>query len=510
MKKMKKIKYILPLVLLGSVFTLTSCNEDFTDTRPTSSVGDVAIYSNAESLNAAISGMHRNMYVRWGDQGQVGYFGMMMRNDLLADDLVYPSVGNNWFIADQRWDIQMNDTSSVNAYFWNYWYRMIRNANNIITYGKDATGDPKLKEQAFGEAYAYRAFALFDLVQKFASRYVAGQDNKQDGVIIRTDPTDMGPKARASVEEVYKQIWADLDAAETLLTGKTKANNSHFGIDNVRGLKARVALVQQDYKKAADFALKARAGKTLMSQEDYKKGFNDYSNVEWMWGVKIASDQDDVFGNFGAYMTRNFNSGQIRTAPKVMSKKLYDLFPSTDVRRQLTDPTGNHFPWFSETNSAGKVVRKSPYTAYSAFAYTSEKFMTTNPANANTDVPFMRVSEMYLIEAEAKYMSGDEAGSKDVLSLLVKARDNSFTGFTSTGTSYLNQILLNRRMELWGEGFRFLDLKRRGEALDRTGSNFVGVVINQVFKVEANDKRWVYLIPRAEIDANPLCKQNPS
>ncbi|MGV0941869.1 RagB/SusD family nutrient uptake outer membrane protein [Empedobacter sp. ULE_I140] len=507
---MKKIKYILPAILLGSTILVSSCNEDFTDTKPTSSVGDQQIYSTADNLMAAVSGMHRNMYVRWGDQGQVGYFGMLMRNDLLADDLIYPSVGNNWFVTDMRWEHQVNDNSTVAGYIWNYWYRVIRNANNIITYGKDATGDPKLKDQATGEAYAYRAFALFDLVQKFSSRYVGGQDNKQDGVIIRTDPNDMGQKARASVEEVYKQIWADLDAAETLLTGKTKANNSHFGVDNVQGLKARVALVQQDYKKAADFAKKARTGKVLMSQEDYKKGFNDYTNPEWMWGVRIASDQDDVFGNFGAYMTRNFNSGQIRSAPKVMSKKLYDLFPSTDVRRQLTDPTGYHLPWFSETNSAGKVVRKSPYTAYSAFAYTSEKFMTTNPANANTDVPFMRVSEMYLIEAEAKYMSGDEAGSKTVLTELVKARDKSFTSFTTTGVAYLDQVLLNRRMELWGEGFRFLDLKRRGEALDRTGSNFVTVVINSVFKVEANDKRWTYLIPRTEIEANPLCKQNPS
>ena len=507
---MKKINKILSAVLLGSSLITFSCNEDFTDTNPTSSVSDLTVYSTVDNLKAAVNGMHRSMYVRWGDQGQVGYFGMLIYHDILGEDLVYPSNGNGWYVAEQRWNDQANDASGSGSYQWNFWYRYIRNANHIITYGKNATGDQGAKDQVMGEAYAYRAFALFDLVQVFANRYENGKSNAQNGVIIRTDPEDVGPKKRATVDEVYKQIWADLDMAETLLTGKTKANNSHFGVDNVQGIKARVALVQQDYKKAADFAKKARTGKTLMNQELYKKGFNDYTNPEWMWGVKIVDDQNDGFGNFGAYMTRNFNSGQIRTAPKAMSTKLYNAFPDTDVRKQLVDPKGNHFPWFSETNSKGVVVRKAPYGAYSAYAYTSEKFMTADYSKSNTDVPFMRVSEMYLIEAEAKYMSGDEAGSKTVLTELVKARDTSFTSFTTTGPAYLNQILLNRRLELWGEGFRFFDLKRRAEALDRTGANFVAAVINNVFKVEANDKRWTYLIPRAEINANPLCEQNPS
>ena len=122
----------------------------------------------------------------------------------------------------------------------------------------------------------------------------------------------------------------------------------------------------------------------------------------------------------------------------------------------------------------------------------------------------MRAAEMYLIEAEALYKQGKEAESKTVLTTLVKARDTSFTNFTTSGDAYYQQILLNRRIELWGEGFRFFDLKRLNQKLDRTGANHNATVINNVYTIEANSNKWEWLIPQDEINANPLCVQNPS
>ena len=71
----------------------------------------------------------------------------------------------------------------------------------------------------------------------------------------------------------------------------------------------------------------------------------------------------------------------------------------------------------------------------------------------------------------------------------------------------VNEILLQRRIELWGEGFRFFDLKRTNAALDRTGANHISSV-SGVSNVPAGDKRWQWLIPIAEINANPLIIQN--
>ncbi|WP_299568327.1 RagB/SusD family nutrient uptake outer membrane protein, partial [uncultured Pedobacter sp.] len=73
------------------------------------------------------------------------------------------------------------------------------------------------------------------------------------------------------------------------------------------------------------------------------------------------------------------------------------------------------------------------------------------------------------------------------------------------------EILFNRRIELWGEGFRYLDLKRLNQSLDRTVvPNFTATSVSNVLLIPAGDVKWQFLIPRAEIDANPnIGPQNP-
>ena len=259
---------------------------------------------------------------------------------------------------------------------------------------------------------------------------------------------------------------------------------------------ARVALVQQDYEKAASYAEAAREGYSLMSADDYKSGFNDYKNGEWMWGIHIQEDQSDGYGNFMAFMSRNYASTQIRTSPKVMNVLLYDAFPDSDVRKQLVDPTGLHEDLDLPSN-------------FSKFEYTSQKFMAASTSLSIGDVPFMRAAEMYLIEAEAKYKMNQEAASKLVLAELVSARDPEFLAFTTTGEAYYEELLLQRRMELWGEGFRFFDLKRLGRKLDRTDTNTSRTVINNLYVVEPDDTRWQWAIPRQEINANEEIEPNP-
>ncbi|MNS22612.1 SusD family protein [compost metagenome] len=119
----------------------------------------------------------------------------------------------------------------------------------------------------------------------------------------------------------------------------------------------------------------------------------------------------------------------------------------------------------------------------------------------------MRVAEMYLIEAEAKARLGN-ADAAAVLFEFEKTRNPSYTLSTNSGQALVDEILLQRRIELWGEGFRFYDLKRTNSALDRTNSNHDSGITNGVMNVAPSDKRWQWLIPKAEIDANPLIIQN--
>jgi hypothetical protein len=233
-----------------------------------------------------------------------------------------------------------------------------------------------------------------------------------------------------------------------------------------------------------------------MSTSVYKAGFNNLEgNGEWMWGSQINEDQSEYFGNFGAYMSRNYSSTNIRSAPKAMSKKLFDKFPSSDVRTQVVDPTGAHTALGLASN-------------FSKYAYTSQKFLAVSASDSRMDVPYMRAAEMYLIEAEAlARQQGKESESKIVFNALETARNPSYVATALTGEAYIQRILDSRRIELWGEGFRFFDLKRLNVSLDRTGSNF-NATVSVVLTIPSDDKKWTYLIPQSEINANPLCEQN--
>jgi len=123
------------------------------------------------------------------------------------------------------------------------------------------------------------------------------------------------------------------------------------------------------------------------------------------------------------------------------------------------------------------------------------------------DVPLMRASEMYLIEAEAYAHMGNNAAAANALYQIANKRDAAYIMSTSTGTKLLNEILFQRRIELWGEGFRFYDLKRLNLPLDRSRHTFLP---SYQKSVPAGDIQWQFVIPQAEIDATSgVITQNP-
>lgn len=486
------------IVLLGF---LGSCRGDYLNASPNDKVSEQDAYATSANFAAIINGMHRDMYYRQNDnQGQNGQGGIMIIMDALGEDLVFPSTGNNWYISTVRWLDPSNENASNLFYPYQFYYALIRNANLVIANAPivpTPTSEDALRvKKAVGEAYAFRAFSYYMLVQIYGKRYVAGATNTNLGVPLRLT-ADEAPMARNTVEEVYTQINKDLNEALTRLAGTSRTAKSHFNEAVVRGLMARVALTQGNYALAATSAKAARTGFALMSNAAYVSGFNSLvGNGEWMWGSAIVTDQTDYFGNFGAYMSRNYNSTNIRQAPKAVNSKLYAMFPSTDVRTKVIDPTGVH------------TSLELPST-YSKYPYTSQKFLSVSTSDSRCDVPLMRAAEMYLIEAEALARSGDEAASKVVFNEFAKNRNPSYAGAATTGPAYISEILDSRRLELWGEGFRFLDLKRLNMALDRTGANHSSVVTNNVLTIASTDNRWQFLIPRTEINANPLIVQNP-
>lgn len=494
---MKNIKYkVIPVLL--AVLSLGACKKDFLETSPTDKVGEEDVFATATNAMAALNGIHRSLYKQYDAQDQGGQGSMNINLDMMGDDLVNTSSGNGWYNDAYKWVAHRSASSTTDKYAYKFYYQIIANANPLIEKTNSAEGDQQIKNEIIAEALTYRAWAHFMLVQLYAKRYDASGNNTQPGVPIKLVLNEE-PTGRATVEEVYAQINKDIDAAIGLfVNASARPNNSHLNINVAKGIKARIALAQGNWAVAAQYAAEARAGYTLMSQTEYLEGFNNYTNKEWMWGSKQVEDQTSYFYSFFAYMSANFNSSNIRSNPKAINSSLYAKIDADDIRKQLWDSTGK--------NTAFPI----PTTASVRKPYMNRKFRVAGTTSVG-DVVHMRAAEMYLIEAEALARSGNDAGAQTALFTLASNRNTKYVKSVKTGDALIKEILIQRRVELWGEGFRFTDLKRLNAPLDRTNSNHT-VALAQTLTEPAGDIRWQWLIPQDEINANPLigsAGQNP-
>lgn len=490
--------FLSTLVLIG---LMTSCEKDFLETKPTDQTSTADAFSTTKNAWAAVNGIHRYMFSQiFGNQSQGGQSGNMLYVDIFGDDVVFPNVSNSWLRDEYQWLSFSNPSRYSNLYNYGFYYAIIGNANMIIANVDAAAGDQKEKEAIKAQALTYRAWSYFNLVQLFGKRYVAGQANSDLGVPLILEPTTE-PAPRSTVAEVYAQIDKDINEAISLFTSSAykRPSKSDFDGNVAKGIKARVALTKQDWATAAQMAKEARIGYTLMSQADYVKGFNNYDNAEWLWGSRIIQAETNYFYSFFAYMSFNFNSTAIRACPKTIYSVLYDKISGTDIRKTLFDPTGKN-----------TVDFPLPSTAYARVPYQQKKFLVNDPSSSIGDVPYMRAAELYLIEAEALAAQGKDSEAATVLHEMVVTRDPSYVKSSNTGAALLEEIRVQRRIELWGEGFRFYDLKRTDSKLDRRGGNHNASYTAGLMEVAPGDKRWQLPIPQSEIErTNGLVVQNP-
>lgn len=105
---------------------------------------------------------------------------------------------------------------------------------------------------------------------------------------------------------------------------------------------------------------------------------------------------------------------------------------------------------------------------------------------------------------------GNDAQAAQVPFEFVSARDPEYTLSSNSGAALIEEIMMQRRIELWGEGFRFYDLKRLNLPLDRAGTNHVETVVNGKYSEPAGTNAWQWQIPIDELNANENMVQNPS
>ncbi len=496
MKLINKYKWILGIAVLS----LSSCKKDFLDTFPTDAVASADAISSTRNALIALNGIHRILYTQYDNQPQGGEAGAIIIRDLMGEDVIYTLAnGRQDFGGHIRYVDHRNVNSGNSRFVFRMYYRIIANANVLINGIDAATGPQNEKDIIKGQALAYRAWAHFQLVQLWGERFAAGTPNSGLGITLALTP-DLTAKPRATVAEVYNQINKDLDEAIALLAGYNRTvgdlatAKSQINRSVAYGFKARVALTQQNWDVAATNAALARQGFTLMSNAQYTSGFNDAINPEWIWASHQITDHNSFFYSFFASMGANFNGSNVRTQPKAINSALWEALPSTDVRKKLWSKTGAGVP----IPPGGARI-----------PYQSQKFLAASASLSIGDVPLMRAAEMYLIEAEARARANQTAQAQDLLFTLVSNRNPAYVKSTNTGAALINEIMFNRRVELWGEGFRFTDLKRLNEPLNRNLAPNTNPAISVEMLIPAGDKMWQWLFPQDEVNTNQLLVQNP-
>ncbi len=512
---MNKIKFLI-LGMVGIVL-LNACSEDYLNTEPTSEIAPVVMFSTTSGAKLAINGINKMMTQQYlGSQGFNGegtikmYYGNYPGNHFTVNLPGWASIINS--------DFHENVSSIYLYYPWYYYYKIIGNANAVIANIDNATGSSAEKAFIKAQALTFRAYSFFMLSQIYCSRWMDSGNGTSDGIVLRTD-LSQGSMPLSTLGQTYDQVYADLNNAITLFTtakndGVDRSFNYDININVAYAVYARAAITRQDYTTASTMAVNARTGFPLMNETEYKSGFCN-PNQEWIWSSFGSSDETLYFFSYFAYIAYNSSASAVRTYPKCISRDLFNQIPTTDYRRYLfLDPQS--FSYNASNGTAGTALRDSARLAFpdlskgsngafngTVYAYMQFK-IKANDLPGVGHLNHFRSSEMYLIEAEAKYFLTDEDGARQALFALNSARNPSYLLSVNTGNALLDEIKLYRAIELWGEGFDWFDLKRWGDSVSRrsfaSGGSFVTDLAVTYDKTAKNN--WIWRIPEKETNYN--------
>jgi hypothetical protein len=540
---LRTIKFILVAII--AITVTSSCDDDFLETKPTDAISATDALATADNMSLILNGLHRGLFAQsqtvlpGGNTARANNQYWIPLGDNLAGGVIHTATANNLSWQNEtKWISHNQETSLTTEILWYHRYNIIASVNaiiNKITEG-NITEDDKLKE-ILGQAYTYRAYAYLSLVQHYAKGYLIGSPATDPGVpLLFSSDSPFESVGRSTVQEIYIQIALDLESAITAFNGATSRadtteGKSQLNIDVAYGLKARMALSTGDWATAATAAVIARQNYPIMGESDWKAGFNTNDLPEVMWGSNVIDTETTYFRSYFYLMSNTFNGSQVRNNPKIADKRLVDKIPDTDYRKDvflIDAPNSNNsasnglggyanntnplYP--TEEDFEAEIDRLAALYGWTAnhntHPYMHVKMKNKNPGSTDPDdVIYMRSSEMYLIEAEAKAMLNDITGAQAALKPLGEERDSNYNAASfTTQSDLMEQIKFQRGVELWGEGFGYTDKIRWDEGIDHAanGGSGASIILYQdgYFQEKPSiNNEWVFKIPQAEIDANP-------
>lgn len=420
---------------------------------------------------------------------------------------------------------------------WYYYYTIIGNANTIIANIDDADGTEADKAFIKASALTFRAYAFEKLAHYYCWRWQDSNNGASQGLVLRLDEST-GSIPYSTLAETYTQIYKDLDDAISLYTqsGKNREAAEVWmpNINVAHAVYARAALTKQDYTKALSEAKLARQNYPLMSNSDYQAGFCNPTG-EWIFGCFGGSQENNWYWSYGVQFACNgYYASTQQTGAGAIGRELINRIPNNDARKALF-LTEDKFPGYNFNDGSAMDLSygilgmgseavadqlwedaatycqkmavsglEAPYQAGYMYLGGQLKFYVFDTPGVSY-LPFIRSSEMVLIEAEASYFLHDEPAAQAALVDLNKTsgRNPEYT-CTKTGDALWSEIMDYRELELWGEGFAWSDYKRWNRPVVRKGFADGGNAHISIAKTIPADgaNKWTWDIPLAETDYN--------
>ena len=478
---MKKVKYIVFASILG----VASCKKSDLELTPYNQIETTQAFNTEADVTLAINGMYAGLRTS-GSYFVNGVWNIVA--DVLADNLIPNKTGpgRGTLLTFSEWRYTGESTFGL----FSGGYTIVRRANAILE-NIDKFPEGAFRNNAKGEALAIRGLVYFDMVRVYSKTYENAADTDSTmPYVTTTDPTITPSKE--PVKAFYDKVIADLEQAKTLVG----ISNGIYRLNKnaVSGLLSRVYLYKGDWAatiKAATDALGASPNVGTLA--NFPKIWTDDSNEGVLFKVRNTKLDNVNSQGVNYYQTV---SGE-RKAEYVVEYNFRQLFTAEDVRTSA-------------------YIATSPFNGKQYNNVIKYNGRTNNDPAGVVDGKVLRTAEVLLNRAEAYYRSGDEASALADLKLLKANRYDPYDPAADdalTGQDLLDEILLQRRLELAFEGDRFWDLKRRNEPVVRDatkGDVANGSGVPYVFtSLPAGDYRFQLPFPQTEINFNTNLKQNP-
>ena len=498
---MKAFKiYLLGFLLLG----LGAC-DDFLTEIPETAVPEEEAMTDLESAEQIVVGIYSCF------KNSSLYSGALIQASDIQADLVYASIGyTNQYGSFYRWETTPNESVLLSVYAG--LYQIIARCNffmdnvELVRSTLRTEADKATLNKYEGDVRFMRALAYSDLIRTFCESYEPATASQKMGVPLylhyREGNGSTVKKPRATLEESYAQVLSDLKKADELVTrvGSDAAFITEGAVD---ALLARVYLHMQNWEKAIEYAtnvIDAKSGSykvySLADVNSYVSTasgvMNEYAAMwtydsadEIIW--KISFSTTDMGGSLGTlYMGI---TGGMYNPNYVPAKWLINAYDNYDMR---------YTTFFKLVTTMQGVETEV------AVKFPGNPNIDGSAGNFYVNMPkVLRLSETYLIRAEAYTMMEETNKANNDLTALRKARYQGYGVATHGQDQLLEEIQEERAKELFLEGFRLHDLKRWGKGFERQPQS--GTITGERYtslKINGTDKKFVWLIPQHEITAS--------